>query len=770
MKDLRSDERRAQPFSLMVKDILSASVTNSPLGLIIWEIKGDKTRILEWNRAAERIFGWSRTEIIGRDLLKYLLVDDDIYVFRQIMDLFQTSNSPHNYQNECLVKDGNNVIINWFNTPINDKRRNRLFVLSLIEDISERNQAQEALRTTNQSYQALIQGSPLAIIILDEKWCINLWNPAAEKIFGWNEKDVLKKKLPMLIDSQRDSLKKHLKQVYQGKSLSGIELKVLNRDRKELDIDISMAPLTNVEESINGAIMLATDITDKADALTTLTKFETKNKALLKAIPDPILLIDQSGDVIDSFPSSIPELNKQLAGMIGRNLKESLPPEMQSVFFEKIKQIESDAQGERFNFSLSTDEDAPVYEARLVAYGKKEVLAVIRDITDEKHQQEIVKDLADKKQSNQEKTLFLSNLSYEILTPLNTILGFVDVLDQQLSEKSDANQKELLESISQNSQQLLRTIQELSDLTAIDTNKFKLSPEFFRLDELVLEILKPYRSQIKDKNLKLKTDISDIDFTVRADKYTITEAVSHFIDNAVKYTNKGKIEIKLSARVDQIVCSIIDTGMGMSRAQTGDLFKLFAQVGNGYQRKYRGMGLGMVLAKRLLDMNDVDLQVHSARHKGSEFSLTFDTSRVKDSDYILLDSVDQPKPAKRPAKPKPLILIVEDDASSQRLIQYLLKNEYGMCFAISVNKAKDQLSKKPVDIIIIDLSLKGKEDGLDLVEYIRKQKKYKQVPIIATTAHTSVLDRDKCLTAGCNEFLTKPLSKQLLFEALERVI
>lgn len=180
-------------------------------------------------------------------------------------------------------------------------------------------------------------------------------------------------------------------------------------------------------------------------------------------------------------------------------------------------------------------------------------------------------------------------------------------------------------------------------------------------------------------------------------------------------------------------------------------------------------GLGLALAKRYLDLNDVNIQVNSTRKKGSEFILTFNQPKVE-TQLLRSEEKDRKTPATRMKKKRPLVLVVEDDANSQRLIQYFLKNEFGMCFAISVTKAKEQLVKKPVDLIILDLSLQGKKDGLDLVNFIREQKEYQQIPIIATTAHISVYDREQCFSAGCNDFLAKPILKQSLLETLKRYL
>jgi CheY-like chemotaxis protein len=201
-----------------------------------------------------------------------------------------------------------------------------------------------------------------------------------------------------------------------------------------------------------------------------------------------------------------------------------------------------------------------------------------------------------------------------------------------------------------------------------------------------------------------------------------------------------------------------------------DLYNAFSQESEGYTKKYQGIGLGMAITKRHLDLNNVDIDVKSTKGVGTTFTLTFKPEKKP------LHKKKQIKQKEVKDKPtaevvdKSLILLVEDDTSSQKLTEFFLKKQYNICFAVSVDEAQQQLKKYPVDLILLDLSLIGNEDGLDLVRWMRKSKTWKKTPVIATTAHAFTTDQNNCIAAGCNDYLPKPIKREKLLEKISEFV
>ncbi|MFH1853382.1 MAG: PAS domain S-box protein [Candidatus Neomarinimicrobiota bacterium] len=753
----------------LLKDIIVASIVNSPMGLIIWEIHGHNSTIIEWNKAAERIFGWSQTDVLGKNFLTFLLPADDIQVFQQIMDLFQVKHSPHNYQNECLTKNSGKARINWFNTPMIDKRNNRLFVLSLIEDISDRARAEEALRSTNQTYDALIQGAPLAIIILDRNLRISLWNPAAEKIFGWSRTNVLNQALPLVDRRNNFSLENTCKQVLQGKSFENIDVYCVRKNSAAVVINISLAPLRDEAEEVSGIMLLAHDITEKTQAKAALSVSEERNRTLLAAIPDLIFRVAKNGAIIDRIPSPDARLERQFKWDSQDNISQIFSPTAAADLLKCVKLALADNQVQVLEFGYGADSDERFYEARIVASGRDETLIMLRDVTERRvRQNRIVDTLEETSKADSQKSMLISNISYEVFTPLNSIRGFVELIESRFRDQLQDEDRRLFDSIYRSSDELIRVTGEIADISAVDNGELEIKPETINLQELIESICLEYRDTTKQQGLDLKVESTVETPLVSGDLFTVRQALTHLIDNAVRYTRRGAIVINLQRDDDELICTISDTGTGIAKKYLDNIFKLPAASGSDYRRVIKGLGLGLALTKRYLDLNKIGVEVTSIHNQGTRFKLVFRLAAEKTRPVTTLLSRDKSTLKNRMIKRKPLVLVVEDDANSQRLIHYFLKNDYGVSFAISTAKAREQLEKNQIDLVLLDLSLKGDEDGIALVKFMRNSSNYQSIPVVACTAHTSVVDRDNCLEAGCNDFLAKPIKKSELIEKIHQ--
>jgi CheY-like chemotaxis protein len=229
------------------------------------------------------------------------------------------------------------------------------------------------------------------------------------------------------------------------------------------------------------------------------------------------------------------------------------------------------------------------------------------------------------------------------------------------------------------------------------------------------------------------------------------------------------VSLNLKLKSGKYILTIKDTGIGISQEYMVKMFDAFTQESEGYTKKYQGIGLGMSIAKRHLDMNHVSIRVESQKGTGTTFTLTFAPAEEKapepPEDETEAREVKTAAPANRP-----LILLVENDPTSRKLVKHYLQNEYDIRLADSVDIAKKQLKKHPVKLILLDLSLKGNEDGLVLVRYLRKKRKWRNLPVIALTAHAFTTDQKNCLSAGCNDYLSKPVSRDSLIEKIRHLL
>lgn len=283
----------------------------------------------------------------------------------------------------------------------------------------------------------------------------------------------------------------------------------------------------------------------------------------------------------------------------------------------------------------------------------------------------------------------------------------------------------------------------------------------------VTAILLP-QAENKGLMLSFSSDLSQ--GLIKGDEYCVTQALTNIVDNAIKYTEKGRIDIALNDNNDQIILFIKDTGIGISEEYLDEIFEVFTQESTGYTKRFQGVGLGLALSKRYLELCQATIDVESEKGVGTTFTLTFQKVKKAKAEKVGKPEATAPEAPAPESEKKPLILLVEDDLSSQKLLSFYLKRYYDSCVAVSVEKAKQMLKSEPVELILLDLSLIGVEDGLDLTRYLRKTKRWKEIPIIATTAHVFETDREKCFAAGCNDYLAKPIKQMDLLEKIKQYV
>ncbi len=371
------------------------------------------------------------------------------------------------------------------------------------------------------------------------------------------------------------------------------------------------------------------------------------------------------------------------------------------------------------------------------------------------------------------KTLFLANMSHEIRTPLNSILGFTELIEEEVKDKVDENLQAYFETIYMSGKRLWQTVHHILDISQIETGTFELKTGTIDLGKIIKDLSTSFRSEAKAKNLELRITVPEQQIYIVSDEYCATQAITNLIDNAIKYTSSGYVSLDTEIVDGSVKITIQDTGIGMSKEYQDHMFNVFSQESTGYTKNFQGMGLGLALAHRYLTLVKGKIQFESAQDVGSKFTIYFPADASKESTI----SEAEPKPVDGSTKQsqtstesKMTILVVEDDPNSQKLASFTLSKEYNLHFAESVADAKEVLSVHDIKLILLDLSLRGDEDGLDLARYLRTQDEWQEVPIIALTAHAFTADRDRCLEAGCSDFMTKPFRLAELKETIQHLI
>ena len=401
-------------------------------------------------------------------------------------------------------------------------------------------------------------------------------------------------------------------------------------------------------------------------------------------------------------------------------------------------------------------------------------------------------------ESAKAKSEFLDNMSHELRTPMNGILGFLRIA---LSIEDPVAREENVHRAVKSAEELLKIIDIVLDFTEVEDNKMKINATPFNLKDIFYEILDDYALHVKAKNLDFNMHLpKELDRVLVADSNKLKQVLSSLIDNAFKFTEKGKITVraKIKSQDDEHVdvdFYVRDTGIGMTPGQLKNLFTPFSQANSSATRGHGGTGLALALSKHLVTLLGGRIWAESEHNEGSTFYFSMrlhlpqaqdapatersETERVIEGDDIDVKAKAKAKAQARAAAktagsafdPRQIrVLLVEDNEINQIIAEELLTGlGYTVDIAGNGQEALDMLEKNAYHVVLMDIQMPVL-DGLTAAKRIREEPKYKDLPIVALTAHASPSDKEKSLNSGMNDHITKPIDPDVLNSTLARLL
>ncbi len=402
----------------------------------------------------------------------------------------------------------------------------------------------------------------------------------------------------------------------------------------------------------------------------------------------------------------------------------------------------------------------------------KHAISVLHDITERKKLLEELMAAKDKaEEMNRVKNYFLSNMSHELRTPLISVLGFAELLQQELTNPEHV---EFVNHIIEGGKRLNNTLTSILELTKLEAADSFISLKPYNIAEEIETRVKSFLPIANSKHLFLKTKINERNIRANIDSELFGKALYNLVNNAVKFTKEGGVFVTLNYEEKEncswAVIKVIDTGIGIPKENLDKIFSAFRQSSEGDSRTHEGVGLGLTITKRIIEIMKGRIEVESEVGKGSTFTIRIpaipETSQIKEQilGKTRITKTQTPSLKEREFKK---VLIVEDNASNRLFIKRCLSGLFRIIDAEDGVTGISIASQEQVDLILMDINLGRGLDGIQTMHEIRKIPGYIRVPIVAVTAYAMFADRDRFLREGFDEYLAKPFKKDELLNLVK---
>ncbi len=456
---------------------------------------------------------------------------------------------------------------------------------------------------------------------------------ACKRITGYNQEEFLKNNdltTSLIYPEDLNIYNNHLNEYHTfngNPSECIVEFRIIAKDGKITWIQHGCNAVYSKKGQYIGRRASNRDITEMKQAVEQLSKSKENNKALVEAIPDLLFLVSKDGVVLDIKFNSNKIIKNPRENYLNKQIKELVTSDIAEQAYEKLRLALKNKTVQLLEVGYGKDNNIHYFECRFVVFEENKALVLVRDITDSKAVESALMEAKEHaEQADKMKTQFLAQMSHEIRTPINAILSLNSLIKDEVRGKIDNDVYDLYNSIESAGRRLIRTIDLLLNMSELQTGAYDAKFVKFNPAEIITSIIKEMEVIAKQKKLHLIFNIKTENAEIFGDQYSIAQIIINLLDNAIKYTKIGKIEIDLLKKENGKISIIIkDTGIGIKKEFIPKLFDPFTQEEEGYIRSFEGTGLGLALVKRYCDINNATIEIESEKGEGTKIQIGFST-------------------------------------------------------------------------------------------------------------------------------------------------
>lgn len=750
------------------------------------------------NPAALRILGFSsRQQVLGLNchlLFHHSHADGATFPMQDcpIVHAFRSLKGTHSDNDVFWRADGTNFPVEYWSHPLFRRGQPIGSVVTFL-DISQRRSFELTIRESEQKFRAVFEGAEIGIAVADPKSGQITVNPAYGRMLGCTAEEMrslsIFDELTHPDDAEQD--RNAYRRLTKGEiNRLHLEKRYLLRDGRMVWASVEFSLQRDAGGKPQYILGLASDITERKQAEEKLRSSERQLRAFIEDAPVCVAMFDREMRYIAASRRWTTDYgfgHSDLTGLCLYDLIPNLPEKWRE---SHRRGISGEKQHLGEDVWVRTDGSEQWVSSAVYPWSDPQgkVGGIIISAEDISQRKQFEQQLQNAKRSaeaaSQAKSTFLATMSHEIRTPLNGILGMTDLV---LATELTSDQRENLGLVRFSAESLLSIINDILDFSKIEAGKLEIELIPFPLRQSMQPILKTCAVRAQQKGLRFSFNApAGVPDEVIGDPGRVRQVLLNVIGNAIKFTERGQIIVAVGASFPVkgrvlLHFGVKDTGIGISPDTQEKIFAPFSQADGTMARKYGGTGLGLAICGRLVEMMGGRIWVESAPQKGSVFHFTVDLAlageRVKSVEEQggmsgvvrqaeLLDNGEAFNGNGR------AVLLVEDNTVNRTLAQRLLqKRGFRVSSAVDGKQAIAAVQSAEFDVILMDIQM-PEMDGFEATAEIRKSQKNtgRRTPIIALTAHALNEDRDRCLSAGMDAYVTKPVRPAELFSAIRTVL